>query len=485
MNSIDPFRPRWHFAPSRNWMNDPNGLVFFDGEYHLFFQQNPYGCDWGNIGWGHAVSRDLLSWTELEPALTADEFMAFSGSAVIDHGNVSGLGDGAHPPMLAFYTAHYSAKDTSAPQQRQHIAYSVDRGRTWTEYAGNPVLDYGLENFRDPKVFWHAASSAWIMVVAFATEHQFGIFRSVDLLHWKEASRFGPAGLAAGQWECPELFEVQIDEGPETRWVLKCDVDREVIGPLSGSQYFIGTFNGTVFEADAQPTVRVTDYGPDFYAAQCFTNLPEAQTRPVWIAWCSNHQLAPRYPTRGWQGCQSLPRELFLFASEEGWSLGQRPIEAWEGHLTKVQTYSDAQLSDQDVRPVDVLSASGSWDAVFTVQSEDGRAGLRIAADNGEVFVGVDTRVKRAFVDLRRAGVATADGLDRVYETQEVANPHRLVFRLIWDATTLEVFINGGRLVMTCRVFLRGEARLAFETKYGAARVADVAVRQPSSCDVR
>src|SRR5688500_10979187 len=202
----EPFRPQFHFTPAKNWMNDPNGMVFYDGEYHLFYQYNPFGDKWGHMSWGHAVSRDLVHWEQLPVAIPeADGEMVFSGSAVVDRENTTGFGTKRNPAMVAIYTA---ARPGS---QAQALAYSTDRGRTWTRYAGNPVVDVGSGEFRDPKVFWYAPERKWVMVVVKALEHRVQLYSSPDLKQWTHMSDFGPANAVGGAWECPDLFPLAVD----------------------------------------------------------------------------------------------------------------------------------------------------------------------------------------------------------------------------------------------------------------------------------
>lgn len=240
----EPFRPLYHFTPAKNWMNDPNGMVWHDGEWHLFYQYNPFGDKWGHMSWGHAVSRDLLRWEHLPVALAEENgVMIFSGSAVMDDGNTSGFGKDGKPPMVAIYTAH------TDKNQSQAIAFSTDRGRTFTKYEGNPVLDIGAKDFRDPKVMWHAATGRWIMTIAWPLERKVRFYASPDLKAWTHLSDFGPTGSVAGIWECPDLFPLKIEGGGE-KWVLIVNVGSG--GPAGGSagQYFVGEFDGSAFRLD-------------------------------------------------------------------------------------------------------------------------------------------------------------------------------------------------------------------------------------------
>ena len=324
----EPFRPQAHFTPEINWMNDPNGLVFHNGEYHLFYQFNPAGNSWGHMSWGHAVSRDLTHWEHLPLAIPEEDgVMAFSGCCIVDYQNKSGFGDGTKPPMVAVYTGHGHGK------QVQNLAYSNDDGRTWTKYAKNPVLDISNPDFRDPKVFWHAPSNRWVMVVSLAKEKVLVFYASEDLKQWKELSRFGPAGAKdKPNWECPDLFELPV-EGEEGKklWVLEVDMGSGSVAGGSGGEYFVGHFDGTTFTAiqDAQ----WVDFGRDFYAPVSWSGIPEADGRRIWIGWFSNWQTC-LVPTSPWRSCMSVPRSLSLRKvpaidgkSAQRYTMVQRPVK--------------------------------------------------------------------------------------------------------------------------------------------------------------
>ncbi|MEH0551175.1 GH32 C-terminal domain-containing protein [Streptomyces sp. B21-101] len=244
----EQYRPQFHFTPAQNWMNDPNGLVYYKGKYHLFFQYNPAGNSWGNMSWGHAVSTDLVHWKQLPVAIPQDDQeMIFSGSVVLDKDNTTGFGTRKNPPLVAVYT---SAQKVSGKQQ-QALAYSTDGGTTWTKYYDNPVLDIGSDNFRDPKVFWYAPTRRWLMAVALADQHKISFYSSADLKHWTHQSDFGPAGATGGVWECPDLFPLQVDGDPQkTKWVLAVNLNPGGIAGGSGAQYFVGDFDGKKFTSD-------------------------------------------------------------------------------------------------------------------------------------------------------------------------------------------------------------------------------------------
>ncbi|NGO46722.1 GH32 C-terminal domain-containing protein [Streptomyces ureilyticus] len=244
----ETYRPQFHFTPEKNWMNDPNGLVYYKGEYHLFYQYNPNGNSWGDMSWGHAVSKDLVHWEELPLALSHDdEEMVFSGSAVVDWNNTTGFGTKKNPPMVAIYTSAYK----NGGKQAQSLAYSTDRGRTWTKYQGNPVIDIGSDNFRDPKVQWHAPTKSWLMTVSLSAEHKVRFYSSKNLKDWELLSDFGPAGATGGVWECPDLFPLAVDGDPDNiKWVLVVNINPGGIAGGSAAQYFIGDFDGKKFTAE-------------------------------------------------------------------------------------------------------------------------------------------------------------------------------------------------------------------------------------------
>jgi levanase len=232
----EPYRPQFHFSPAQNWMNDPNGLIFYKGQYHLFFQYNPNGTTWGNIEWGHAVSTDLVHWKQLPVAIPQDanEYV-FTGSVVYDKANTSGLGTQANPPLVAVYTSAQKATGI----QEQDLAYSLDGGLTWTKYAGNPVININSQNFRDPKVFWYAPGREWMMVVARSDVQQVQFYSSPDLKHWTHLSDFGPAGATGGVWECPDLYQIAVDGNPRhTKWVLVVNINPGSYAGGSGTQYW-------------------------------------------------------------------------------------------------------------------------------------------------------------------------------------------------------------------------------------------------------
>lgn len=281
----EPHRPAYHFTPAKNWMNDPNGMVYHRGTYHLFFQHNPYGTRWGNMSWGHATSKDLVRWTEQPIAIrqTTNEAGApiediFSGSVVVDTNNTSGFGSRENPPLVALYTSSYTpAHPQYAGLQAQSLAYSLDEGRTWTKYAGNPVLNRGSANFRDPKVFVYdgPAGRYWVMVAVEATEHKVVLYRSTDLKSWTHLSDFGPANSTAGIWECPDLFAMRVAGTNQTKWVMIVNLNPGAVAGGSGGQYFVGDFDGTTFTSESTVTADALPAGGTLFDLE----------RDSWAGW--------------------------------------------------------------------------------------------------------------------------------------------------------------------------------------------------------
>ena len=272
------------------------------------------------------VSRDLLHWEHLPVALREEDgIMIFSGSTVVDRTDSSGL-CGGRPCLVAIYTGHTETKQT------QNLAYSIDRGRTWTKYPGNPVIDLGLKDFRDPKVFWHEDTKRWVMVTVLPDQHKVRFFGSPDLKRWETLSDFGPAGATGGVWECPDLFPLTIEStAGETRWLLDVDLNPGGAAGGSGGQYFVGRFDGRTFVNDAPASETLwSDYGKDFYATISFSDIPPSDGRRIWMAWMSNWLYANEEPTSPWRGAMSLPRELSLRRTPAGLRLVQRPVRELE-----------------------------------------------------------------------------------------------------------------------------------------------------------
>ena len=416
-------RPRYHYAPASNWLSDPNGLVHFQGEWHLFYQYNPEGEDWGHMSWGHAVSPDLCEWQELPVALQDDaRHMIFSGSAVIDRAGTAGFGRDA---MVAIYTGMMTGEPA---RQVQCLAASTDRGRTWAEYAGNPVIDLELADFRDPNVFWHEAGQRWVMVVALSAEDRALVYGSDDLKGWGLLSEVSGAGSPGSIWECPLLIELPVENGG-SRWLFKVDVLRE--GPGSGAIYRTGTFDGTTFTPDDE-SWKVADWGSDFYAAIAWHEPRDAHGRPLWIGWMGNHAYQGQLPPKGWRGAMSLPRRIWLRPTSAGLVLCQ-------------------EIAPEAVRaavPVDPLAEKVGIASCTVLEGADWC--LRIRDDAGRS------------IDLSRAGqILRAARQDRFAPFLNTVREIRLTSDApvcLWlDAGSLELLADEGAIALTLQHLLAGE----------------------------
>ncbi len=467
-------RPQYHFSPEKNWMNDPNGLVYHRGEYHLFYQHNPFGNTWGHMSWGHAVSRDLVHWQHLPVALEEENgIMIFSGSAVVDRHNSSGLGTPGNPPMVAIYTGHH----TEGKLQDQRIAYSLDNGRSWTKYRGNPVLDEGLADFRDPKVFWHEDTQKWIMAVALSTVQKVRFYGSENLKEWTLLSEFGPAGAAGDRlWECPELFALPVEGAPgERKWVLQVDVNPGAVAGGSGAQYFVGEFDGRRFTEDPsrRGTTLWVDYGRDFYAAQSFSNIPEDDGRRIWLAWMNNWDYANRIPTSPWRSAMTVPREAGLKKTADGYRLTQQPVRELKKLRGEHSRYEDRQLPAGDAGPITYRGGSYEIEAVFEA-GEAEAFGFKIGkGGEGETTIGYRVEEQQLFVDRRMSGDVDFDStFASLEEAPMQAEGGRVKLHLLVDRSSVEVFGQDGETVITDRIFpAEGGDGLQLFSEGGPARL--------------
>ena len=379
-------------------MNDPNGLLYYKGEYHLFYQHNPKENVWGNMSWGHAVSSDLQGWEELAVAIPCtNDVGIFSGSAVIDYENTSGFGSKENPAMVAIYTEHKNDKSS----QTQCLAFSLDQGRTFTKYEGNPVIDLQMSDFRDPKVQW--VDGQWLMTIALPDLHQISFYSSPNLKEWTHLSNFGPAAEVGGCWECPDLFKLN------NKWVLIVSLNPGGYQIGSGTQYFIGDWNGKEFIADDTKT-RWLDYGRDNYAGVTFNDSPEGKR--MFIGWMSNWEYAHNVPTDPWRSAMTLPRELSL----DGDRLIQKAIA-------------------NDLMPRISFSTSGGRVRIF---------------ESTERFIEVGLADGKIFMDASNTWYE-----DFAINRQEVATDKKIVdFEIYLDRGSIELFADGGKVAITNLVFV-------------------------------
>lgn len=454
-----PYRPQVHFSPRRNWTNDPNGLVFFHGEYHLFYQYNPFGDQWGHMGWGHAVSADMLHWKELPVAIPEkDGVMTFTGSVVIDEHNTSGFCDAKPVCMVAIYTG--ASNTPNGPRQSQNIAYSRDDGRTWTRYSGNPVLDLKLADFRDPSVSWDEKEHRWLMAVSLAAEHKVRFYASPNLRQWTMLSDFGPMGDIDGVWECPDLLHVPDADGHGPGiWALKIGLNPGALQGGSGEQYFLGSFDGKNFTvSNTRGSHGWTDYGKDDYCAISFNHLPEGQ-HPVLLGWMDNWQYANRLPTSPWRGQMTLPRRVSLVRDETGLSLRQEPIVELLRSTNRPAVISSSSALEKSAQQVPF-----ELDIQFTNLGKE-IFGVRVYSDEQHwTEIAYDTIKNEFYIDRTKSGLTVSpDFLVRTAAPLAVGRP--LDLRVVVDRSSVEAFAQNGTIAMTNLIYpVTTGSRMKIET---------------------
>ena len=469
----EPHRPGYHFTPPAKWMNDPNGMVYFDGEYHLFYQHYPDGNVWGPMHWGHAVSTDLVRWKHLPIALAPDSLgLIFSGSAVVDWKNTSGFGVGGKPPLVAMFTYHDMAaeKRGSTTFQTQGIAYSNDRGRTWIKYAGNPVIpNPGIKDFRDTKVIWHEASRRWVMVLAAADRVR--LYSSPDLKRWQPLSEFGNSvGAHGGVWECPDLFPLRIEGTGVTKWVMLVSINPG--GPNGGSatQYFVGDFDGTTFTMDSAFAIGIgavgkepergiwIDHGRDNYAGVTWSDVPAEDGRRLFIGWMSNWDYATVVPTEAWRSAMTVPRSLTLNRTPAGLRLFSTPVRELRLLRGETVTMREQRLDESTTLrvPSGRTAAMSEVDLEFVASSGSRLdVALELSNDAGDVYrVGYDARAQRYYSDRTALpkGFSPKFGSE-VHHAPRLSTDSVVRMHVLVDRASVELFADGGATALTDIVF--------------------------------
>ena len=467
------FRPVYHHTPLYGWMNDPNGMFYKDGTYHLYFQHNPYGSTWGNMTWGHSTSTDLVHWHGEDIAIEPDAYGSiFSGSVVVDHYNTAGFGEGA---IVAFYT---SAKSSSwGDSQSQSMAYSTDGGKTFTKYGGNPVLTSDKRDFRDPKVFWYAPGKHWVMILAAGQEME--IYSSRDLKAWKKESSFGAKqGAHGGVWECPDLIELPVEGTDETRWVLICNINPG--GPFGGNaaQYFVGTFDGKKFVNESPTETKWMDWGKDHYATVTFNNAPDG--RVIALGWMSNWQYQTVLPTMQYRGANTIARDLSLYRNADG-ELVMRCAPSPEIEAARVETHEIPSFRVKDSYEVPSLldDNDGAYEIEMQLKnSGSSRIILTLSNDKGEkVHMHYDIARKQFVMERSESGRTDFSRDFPALTVAPIDDTDTINLRLFVDRSSIEAFGDGGKFVMTNRVFPSAPYnRLTFETWRGNFKVKSLKV---------
>ena len=432
----EKFRPAYHHTPQYGWMNDPNGMFYKDGEWHLYYQYNPYGSLWENMTWGHSVSKDLVHWEALPLAIEADALgTIFSGSCVVDKDNTAGFGKNA---VIAFYTSAGEA-------QTQSMAYSTDGGRTFNKYGKNPVVTFNAPDFRDPKVFWYDGTNRWIMMLAVGQEMQ--IWSSANLKDWQKESSFGSEyGNHGGVWECPDLLKI------EDKWVLICNINPG--GPFGGSatQYFVGDFDGHKFTCESMPKVtKWLDYGKDHYATVSFSNAPDGRT--VVLAWMSNWQYANQVPTRQFRSANSIARDLGLFKDGE------------ETYVSVIPSKETLAIRGKKIK--------NPTDACEIVVDVKGSMELILSNTKGEQVVMKYDAQKQTFAMNRKQSGDIS--FSEAFPIETTAPTHGALkqLRLFIDHSSIEAFASDGKMAMTNLVF-PNEPYNTLKVKGGKATIYEI-----------
>ena len=470
--NTDYYRPEYHHTPLYGWMNDANGLVYKDGEYHLYFQYNPYGSKWGNMHWGHSVSKDLVRWEHLDPAIARDTLgHIFSGSTVIDHNNSAGYGKDA---MIAFYT---SASDEHG--QIQCMAYSNDNGRTYTKYENNPILTPfdGLKDFRDPKVFWYEPAQKWYMIVSADKNMRF--YSSADLKSWEYLSQFGEGyGVQPNQFECPDFIQLPVDGNKDNmKWVMIVNINPGCPFGGSATEYFIGDFDGKEFKCDTDKSItKWLDFGKDHYATVCFSNTGD---RIIAVPWMSNWQYANVTPIRQYRGANALPRELSLYTKDGEVYMAANVVKETETLRKSTRSIENVTVESETV--IDSITDGINSGVELEMDIVPGKAqtvGFDIMNAKGEkTKIYLDLKSGRAVMDRTESGlIAFGEKAEphfkenhdrRKTESVNYINDFALGtwaplslcegksyhINVFVDKCSVELFVDGGRIAMTNLVF--------------------------------
>lgn len=482
--NTDYYRPSYHFTPLYGWMNDPNGMVYKNGEYHLYFQYNPYGSKWGNMHWGHAVSKDLIHWEHLDPAIARDPVgHIFSGSSVVDKKNTAGFGKNA---IIAIYTNNSVNHD-----EVQCLAYSNDNGRTFTKYEGNPVLTPfdGLKDFRDPKVFWYEKRKCWYMIVS--ADKEMRLYKSKNLKKWNYVSAFGKGiGQQPCQYECPDFFQLPVNgDKKKMKWVMTMNINPGCWFGGSATEYFVGDFDGKKFTCPDANEVKWLDWGKDHYATVTFSNTGD---RVLGITWMSNWQYANLTPFKQNRGANGLPRELKLYEKNGKYYISEDVAPEVYALRKDTKNVADASVSDEKMLAGVAANMEGAFEIEADVTPDaNGIAGIEISNNKRErTMIYFDMKQGKVVMDRTESGLSdfgkqsVPHDIELAWDKQLAAEgkqPARITnsinykndFALAtWaplslcedgkktyhvdvfvDKSSVELFVDGGRIAMTNLVF--------------------------------
>ena len=472
-NKETKWRPAYHHTPLFGWMNDPNGMFYKDGVWHLYYQKNPYGSKWQNMTWGHSTSTDLINWEAQPDAIRPDGLGSiFSGSAVIDHNNTAGFGKDA---VIALFTS-------AGTSQMQSLAHSLDNGQTFEVYPGNPVITLDSEA-RDPNMFWNEKTGEWNLVLAHALEKENLFFTSPDLINWTLSGNFGKGlGAQEGVWECPDLFELKVPGTDQTKWVLICNINPG--GPFGGSaiQYFIGDFDGKTFTSDTNPDGTVNtkwlDYGKDNYALVSWSDAPDK--RRTTIGWMSNWQYAADVPTMQFRSANTLPREMELFEDPEG-ELFVASVPSPELKNLRGKVVSKASNKNIGEKALSYqLPSDGLCEIELSFQATNADV-VTFTIDNAEgekVIMKYDAKNHRMSFDRKESGVVDfSTKFPAVTFSPTFEEDGKINLRIFIDRSSMELFGNNGQFVMTNLVFPNQPySNISLQSKNGNAHLDDITV---------
>lgn len=457
------YRPNFHFTPKANWMNDPNGMFYLNGKYHLYFQYYPDGNVWGPMHWGHAISENMITWEEQPIALFPDDLgLIFSGSAVVDENNSSGFGKADKPPIVAMFTYHNmkGEKDGEIDFQTQAIAYSLDEGQTFTKYDKNPVIkNSGIKDFRDPKVIWDVIGKKWIMVLAAGQKIMF--YSSPNLKDWDLLSDFGSQiGSHDGVWECPDLFPIRVEGTNQLKWVLIVSINPG--GPNGGSatQYFVGDFDGikftldTSFKNDLKSNKAIwLDYGRDNYAGVTWANIPKEDGRKLFIGWMSNWDYARDVPTETWRSAMTIPRDLKLKKLNNSYRLCSTPVSELGQHVSKTIHIKELiVINNASIISKNEVNLSSLCLKLEIKNLKESKYTFLFHNKFGDsLSFGIDNIEKHYFVNRQKSGkVSFSDKFANTISRVGFSNPSNfLKMQVILDKTSIEVFYNDGETAMS------------------------------------
>ena len=450
----EPFRPQFHFSPEKKWMNDPNGMLYYKGTYHLFYQYYPEDIVWGPMHWGHATSSDLIHWEHKKIALFPDELgYIFSGSAVMDVNNTSGLGTKENPAMIAIFTYHNMEFEKAGKinTQTQGLAYSLDQGDTWKKYNANPIINNTtLKDFRDPKAFWNEKTKLWNLVLVAGDRAQF--YSSTNLLQWKLESEFGKNnGAHGGVWECPDLFKLKVDESKEEKWVLLVSINPGAPNGGSATQYFIGDFDGQTFTTSQKDTKWV-DNGTDNYAGVTYNDTPNGER--IFLGWMSNWNYARDTPTTNWRSAMTLPRTLSLSKINGDYVLQNKPVTQFGKQLTTEFSKEKIEIKKGSEK---ILNYSNFNQSQIQFKAENKNLKLILSNEvNDSLVLNYDAQKQHFSIDRRHSGKVNFEkSFGEKIHTTPTPNliTKNIDFQIILDWSSIEIFLNGGVYSFTEQIF--------------------------------